>query len=134
MFLKTFVILSVLIIAASAKDRIDSGTCLHQNKEIKSRNGCFKMVMQKDGNMVIYRKSNGAATWSSQTPRTCTNNACMQKDGNFVLYDCHKHPTWSTHTLNNEGASVVLQNDGNLVMYAYKSSRAIWSSKSVTHC
>ena len=127
-------ILSVLIIAASAKDILNPGECLAPNTQLVSNNGCFKLIMQGDGNLVIYRISNGAALWSSKTARSCTNRACMQQDGNFVAYDCHNKPTWNSRTQRNEGSSIVLQGDGNLVVYAWNSRRPIWSSRTVTYC
>lgn len=134
MLSKTFLILSVLIICASAKDRLNPGECLAPNQQLDSSNGCFKLIMQGDGNLVIYRVSNGAAMWSSKSSRSCTNRVCMQNDGNFVAYDCHDKPTWKSGTSRNEGSSVVMQGDGNLVIYAWNSGRPIWSSKTVTHC
>jgi hypothetical protein len=51
-----------------------------------------------------------------------------------VAYDCHDRATWSSKTSRNEGSSILMQDDGNLVIYAWNSGRAIWSSKTVTHC
>lgn len=134
MFPKTFIILSIFIVFVSARDRLYANECLGQNGLLVSSNGCFRLVMQGDGNLVIYRNSNGAALWSSRTDRSCTNQACMQRDGNFVTYDCQNKATWHSRTMNNEGSSIVMQGDGNLVIYAWNSGRAIWASRTVTHC
>ena len=134
MIQKLLITLSLLIAVITAKDRLNPNECLFQGQSIMSTNGCFKLIMQEDGNLVIYRESNGKALWNSKTARSCTDRACMQGDGNFVTYDCHNKATWSSKTPKNEGSSVVMQNDGNLVMYAWNSPRALWSSKTVTHC
>jgi hypothetical protein len=130
----TLLLLSLLIFTTSANDRLNANECLNPNEKLTSANGCFTLIMQGDGNLVIYRNSNGKATWSSKTSRSCTNRACMQGDGNFVAYDCHDRATWSSKTSRNEGSSILMQDDGNLVIYAWNSGRAIWSSKTVTHC
>lgn len=127
-------IFSLFFFSVTAKDRLEPGECLQLNEEISSSNGCFKLIMQGDGNLVIYRNSNGKALWSSKTARSCTNRACMQNDGNFVSYDCQNKATWSSKSQRNEGSSIIIQNDGNLVIYAWNSPRAIWSTKTVTYC
>lgn len=131
---KTFILLSILFVCASAVDRLAPGSCLIRNQQLDSANGCFKLIMQQDGNLVLYRKSNNVAIWNSLTPRSCTNRACMQTDGNFVAYDCQNVATWHSHTPKNEGSYIVVQNDGNLVIYAWQSKRPIWSTGTVTNC
>lgn len=124
----------LLITVITAKDRINPNECLFQGQSLISTNGCFKLIMQEDGNLVIYRESDGRSLWTTRTARTCTNRACMQGDGNFVTYDCHNRATWSSRTTRNEGSSIVMQNDGNLVMYAWNSPRLVWSTRTVTNC
>lgn len=132
--LKKFFIFQFLISAIWARDSLGPNECLAQGESLTSANGCFKLIMQGDGNLVIYRQSNNRATWSSKTSRTCTNRACMQGDGNFVTYDCQNKATWSSKTSKKEGSWVILQNDGNMVVYAWQSNRALWASNSVTYC
>lgn len=132
--IKKFLILHFLIASVWAKDSLGPNECLAPGEFLTSSNGCFKLILQGDGNLVIYRQSNGKATWSSKTSRTCTNRACMQGDGNFVTYDCSNKATWASKTSKKEGSWVVMQNDGNLVVYAWQSFRALWSSKTVTYC
>jgi hypothetical protein len=124
----------LLITVITAKDSLNPNECLLVNQTLVSSNGCFVLILQGDGNLVIYRKSNNKPTWSTRTWRTCVNRVCMQGDGNFVAYDRHNKAKWSSRTHKHEGSSIVLQNDGNLVIYAWNSRRAIWSSRSVTHC
>jgi hypothetical protein len=42
--------------------------------------------MQTDGNLVMYRRRDGAAIWSSCTSGHPGAYAEMQTDGNFVVY------------------------------------------------
>ncbi|KAG5679679.1 hypothetical protein PVAND_009233 [Polypedilum vanderplanki] len=106
--------------------------CLQVGQLVDSPNNCFRLSMQSDGNLVIYRNSNGAALWSSQTPGICAKEACMQLDGNFVVYDCQNRARWSSGTPNGRRSELALQNDGNLVIYA--GNDVTWASNSQTHC
>ncbi|XP_070497629.1 CLIP domain-containing serine protease B4-like [Chironomus tepperi] len=115
------------------KDTLISGECLNANEFIQSKNKCFKVYYQVDGNFVNYRASTMQHTWQAQTHGTCTKFACMQGDGNFVVYDCHGVARWNTHTHGNPGARIVIQGDGNLVVYS-PNNVALWNSRTVTHC
>ena len=94
--------------------------------------------MQRDNNLVLYRKTTDQArpwepVWSSSTRHKGPILALMQDDGNFVLYDNRlgangKGAVWATGTNPNSGAFIALQNDGNLVIY--KGSSAIWQTGS----
>jgi hypothetical protein len=74
----------------------------------------FELVLQSDGNLVIYN-SGGRALWASNTDVHNPTQAVMQTDGNFVIYS-GGHALWATGT-RNSGAYLCFQNDGNLVVY-----------------
>ncbi|KAB8038786.1 lectin [Silvanigrella paludirubra] len=120
--------------SAFSLDRLMPNQYITSGQRLDSARGCFHLDMQSDGNLVIYRSSNGQAIWSSKTQNTGTYFAVMQADGNFVTYNYAGKPTWNSRTNNHEGSWVVLQDDGNLVVYAYNSLRPLWSSGTVTHC
>lgn len=84
------------------------------------------LIMQGDGNLVLYAKG-GPALWASNTWGTVANHAIMQGDGNFVVYDANGKPYWSTNTWNHPGSYVVLQDDGNLVVYG-PNNNPLWAS------
>ncbi|MFD9125959.1 hypothetical protein [Kitasatospora sp. NPDC059571] len=89
------------------------------------------LVLQLDGNMVLYRKRDGAALWSSHTYRKPEVSAWMQSDGNLVLRSNWSMEVWSSHTYNNSGAHADLQDDGNFVIYRHDGSNpsdAVWST------
>jgi hypothetical protein len=80
------------------------------------------LVMQPDGNLVMYRKRDGAAIWSSRTYGHPGAYAVMQSDGNLVVYRKGGGPTtggslWASNTSGHSGAYAVMQDDGNLVVY-----------------
>jgi hypothetical protein len=102
-------------------------TTLSFGQSIKSCDGRFTLIMQTDGNLVLY--FNGVALWATDT-NGCGDHAVMQGDGNFVVYAASNAPCWSSNTANNPGAFLTLQNDGNLVIY---NGPAIWSSNTGGH-
>jgi hypothetical protein len=89
--------------------------------------------MQEDGNLVLYRKSDQAAVWSTNTYLTCSHVACYQSDGNFIVSNCEKKATWAAGS-SAGGNYIELQDDGNLVNYAKDPLKAVWASNSVTRC
>ncbi len=81
-----------------------------------SCDGRFLLVMQGDGNLVLYWVGQ-LALWSSNTTGTGANRAVLLDDGNFVVLDTSGTPYWSSGTSGLTGAFVGVQNDGNLVVY-----------------
>ncbi|MGW3174561.1 hypothetical protein [Streptomyces sp. NPDC001153] len=77
-----------------------------------------RLVMQPDGNFVIYRRHDGKAIWSAGTSGHSGAYAYMQSDGNLVVYSSTGSALWSTHTNGHSGAYALLQSDGNFVVYA----------------
>jgi len=112
------------------------------------------LVMQGDGNLVLYSKS-GTAVWNTQTSGKGASTLRVQEDGNLVVYN-GSGATWNSGTglpithynyTQNTLASgstmytgqkaqtadrkytLVLQGDGNLVLYS--PTRAIWATYTV---
>lgn len=95
------------------------------------------MVLQTDGNLVIYRKRDNKAIWNSGTRGKDTWTLDVEADGDVGL-----HPRlvskwlWHTGTGGNYGAYALLQDDGNFVVYRKgggpKSGGALWSSRTST--
>ncbi len=112
-----------------------------------------RLVMQVDGNLVLYNTSN-QALWDSQTGGNPGAYLVLQTDGNMVIYSSTNQALWATYTLNNpahlsfvvssllpnsrlypgqelETANrqykLILQPDGNLVLYS--TTRALWSTE-----
>ena len=113
-------------------DRLVSHTEMYEGDYLLSGDGRFKLVMQGDGNLVIYKQ--GAAIWTSNTNGVdCTPyKLAMQSDGNLVIYGKNR-PIWASDT-NGQGShpfSLVMQNDGNLVIY--DPSRPTWASGTCCH-
>lgn len=106
-----------------------------------SINPTYRLVMQNDGNLVIYKgQLTLRAIWSSHTADSGSNNhLVLQADGNLVVYTAANKAVWSSHTrgqrLTTYGNDTLkMQGDGNLVMYSQidlysNGTQAIWSSK-----
>ncbi|MEU6218298.1 hypothetical protein ABZ845_12385 [Streptomyces sp. NPDC047022] len=96
-----------------------------------------RLVMQPDGNFVIYRKHDGKALWSTGTSGHSGAYAYMQTDGNLVVYPATGSALWSTHTYGHTGAYALLQNDGNFVVYtstgAPGKGGALWASNTQSY-
>ncbi|KAG5675408.1 hypothetical protein PVAND_005316 [Polypedilum vanderplanki] len=132
MFKKIILFLTILN-SIAAIDNIPPGYCLFKSSSIYSDNGCFRLTMQDDGNLVIYRISDNKPLWSSQTSQTESCVACVQKDGNFVIYTNEEKPTWSTGTHDNTLSHLILQNNGNLVLYN-EFNYPKWQSNTISQC
>ena len=110
------------------------GESLTTNQSMSSYDNRFHLVMQSDGNLVLYQGLPGqsmTALWSTGTWGTSGNTGVMQTDGNFVLYDSTNGALWSSGTWNNPGSYLAVQNDGNLVVY--KNSTPLWASNTCCH-
>ena len=105
-----------------------SGQSLGKGQSKKSCDGRFTLILQTDGNLVLYGPS--GALWSSNTAGSAASVAAMQTDGNFVVY-AGATPLWWSNTANNPGAFLSVQNDGNTVIY--KGATALWSTKTCCH-
>ncbi|MFF7634362.1 trypsin-like serine protease [Kitasatospora sp. NPDC008050] len=94
------------------------------------------LEMQADGNLVLYRKSDGASLWNSGTAGNPGAWLAMQSDGNLVVYKAGggggNGGLWASGTWWAAGAYLKLQDDGNLVVYKKEGGEgiggAIWST------
>ncbi|MEZ4680683.1 MAG: hypothetical protein R2932_41360 [Caldilineaceae bacterium] len=106
-----------------------AGDTLGPNEELRSgqwlttADGRYSLVMQDDGNLVLYHTYK-EALWASWTVGTGADRLVMQGDGNLVLYTSDYRPVWATYTFA-ANSVLSLQNDGNLVVYA-PGSVAVW--------
>ncbi len=99
---------------APRRSSLDGNDQLRQGERLTSPGSAYALVMQGDGNAVVYGPA--GAVWSTGTTIPGSRLA-MQSDGNLVVYSPASAPVWHTHTGGNPGARAVLQDDGNLVVY-----------------
>jgi len=106
---------------------LQPGQGLVQGQSLASCSGRFRLVMQGDGNAVLY-EGNGAL-WQTATegaPGAGGAEISMQPDGNLVVYSSSGNPDWNSKTEGHGGAAFAVQDDGNLVIYA--NGAPIWQS------
>jgi hypothetical protein len=104
---------------------LGSNQTLNTGQAITSSNGNYRLIMQGDGNLVLY--SVNRALWSSRTAGTPVVKVTMQSDGNLVLYNAQNKPYWASNTAGKGPSSLVIQTDGNLVIYD-NNNRPTWAS------
>ncbi|MBU3186893.1 hypothetical protein [Clostridium estertheticum] len=105
-------------------DRLNPGEKLLPGEQLLSANEKYSLVMQGDGNLVLYTVESMDAAWSSETHGHQVDWAVLQEDGNFVIYG-EGRALWHTHTHGNPVAHLVLQDDRNVVIYGPE-WKALW--------
>jgi hypothetical protein len=99
---------------------------LYRNQAISSCNGQYTLVMQEDGNVVLYDLM-GTPLWHTYTHGTAAEALVMQSDGNFVLYDGVGNALWHTGTHGHPGAAMRVEEDGNVIVW--EGWTAIWKAR-----
>ncbi|BDZ52147.1 hypothetical protein GCM10025867_43880 [Frondihabitans sucicola] len=96
-----------------AGSTLQGAKSLQPGKSIESSNGQYQLIMQTDGNLVVY--GNGRWIWQTATQHNPGARLEMQADGNFVVYSKANKALWNTGT-NGAGSSpkAVLQSNGDL--------------------
>lgn len=94
--------------------------------------GPYILVMQNDGNLVVYQGQYGPAVWSSGTyGQDCSSDQCVavfQTDGNFVVYN-GVTPLWSSNTDGNPGAQLVFSSQSPQLEIALPDGSILWSNE-----
>ncbi|KAG6546783.1 hypothetical protein Mapa_011729 [Marchantia paleacea] len=141
-----FLVSNMKIILPDSKDsqgqtsaRLNPGQVLRAGDSRTSANGVYKLVMQNDGNLVLFEEGEGSI-WESNTACDTPNCYCiMQTDGNAVIYGgSRRSALWSSGTwgCNDATRYMEIRDDGNIVMYNEEghvawhtnTSRSRWTS------
>lgn len=134
-----------------------NGQRLLCGQDLVSNNMKYKLIVQVDGNLVLYKIPKHAigtsgpldsshAIWSTQTSQRqqktsvhCLSDRhgngtphflLMQEDNHLCLYDQHGNCTWNsgTHGKGHGKAEAKMQEDGNFVMYD-EHGTALWCTR-----
>jgi hypothetical protein len=111
-------------------DRLQANQMLGINQQLISNNGWLNLILQEDGNLVLYRTQVGQPLWASNTSGQPVHHLLMQADGNLVAYSLQDVALWSTGAAGHPGSALVLQDDGNLVVYD-STNNPVWASYTV---
>ncbi|MCC3769543.1 hypothetical protein [Streptomyces sp. UNOC14_S4] len=101
---------------------INAPFTFQQNQAVSSNEA--RLIMQSDGNLVVYDEFN-VARWASNTVDQGW-TAQFQEDGNFVVYTRSGRPVWASNTAGHPGSHLAVQDDGNVVIY--DGSQPIWAT------
>lgn len=126
---------------ASPNGEIPAPTSIQQNQWAISPNGLYVLIMQADGNLVLYQVDGappapnssfqGYPIWASQTDYDVPFVFDVQTDGNLVIYN-GSNPIWASNTQNPSPAYLAVQDDGNVVYYD-NSGAPFWASNSAVY-
>lgn len=101
--------------SVGAASTLSGDGTLYAGQALVSPNGSHRLVMQGDGNLVLYRGA--AALFSTETGGNPGARAVMQRDGNLVVYSRTGWPLWNSGPVETGGPRLVVQDDGNAVIY-----------------
>jgi len=104
---------------------------LNFGQQLVSPDGSHKLVMQSDGNLVVYSFYSWLWQTGYTTPYKPGDKLIFQNDGNLVLYKGeppNRTVAWTSVTGGKGGVKLDMQDDGNLVMYDIAGT-AVWYSK-----
>ncbi|MCM3569915.1 MIR domain-containing protein [Neobacillus mesonae] len=111
------------------------GQELPAGQQITANNRRAFLIMQEDGNFVLYEVHKGKhiPVWASDTNGSGGVKAVMRDNGSLVVCKANGQAVWySAGTAGNPGASLVLQDDGNAVIYTNQ-GKALWDSGTWRH-
>ena len=111
--------------APAATDTLAAGARLTVGQTLVSVNRRYRLLMQSDGNLVLYDDVDRTAPWASNTGGISAGYALLQGDGNLVVYDAGGTGRWASNSVGYPNARLLLQNDGNLVLYN-AAGQAVW--------
>ncbi len=107
--------------ASAVSSLLTPGQYLKPGQYRRSQNGAYTLVMQTDGNAVLYKGK--TALWGTMTNRKAS-TLMMQRDGNLVVIS-GRTAVWATNTAGSTNAFLAVQNDSNLVIYNVR-KKAVW--------
>jgi hypothetical protein len=112
------------------------GLYLATDEQLVSQNGKHKLLLQGDGNFVLYRTDEGRkfAIWSSGTngPDWAQNNsvkAILEEDGNLRLLSSQNTQKWHSNTAGSKDTVLTVRNDGNVVITS--GSNLVWQTGTI---
>lgn len=109
----------------TGRSRLAVGWSIANGDAIPSPSGAFTLVMQADGNLVVY--SSGVAQWSSATYGNPGATARLLGDGRLLIISVAGRVLWQSVPVQASAAWLQMQDDGNVVAYTEASAASWWS-------
>ena len=110
----------------ASRDTLYAGESLGVDQSLTSQNRLYRLVVQKDGNVVEYGPE--GKIWTSKTLGREASMLLNQLDGNIVAKDAAGNTLCAFGTSGREGAYLIMQDDGHLVVYTPRYG-SIWDSQ-----
>jgi hypothetical protein len=123
-------LVTVSACGSSSPSSVANGSTLDAGGCLVSPDHQYELVMQIDGNLVLYYQSQADPLWDSGTEGSSGASATLQTDGNLVVSST-AGVAWAAGSNGTSNADLVLQDDGNLVVYGTNptgSAYAAWST------
>ena len=115
------------LLLTDTTETLGPGQIMSSNDRIVSRNGAYVLVMQADGNFVLYGPT--GAVWWTGTQGNPGAFAVMQNAGNLVVYRANRTVLFAAPPSQYIGGSrLVIQDDRNVVIYT-SIGTPTWSSR-----
>ena len=103
----------------AASNTMMPGESLSPGESVSSPNGRYQLILQHDGNLVLYDTAGPTALWDSRTVGESDRTLIMQHDGNLVLYELPVTPfdaLWHSRTYGWAGAFLTVRDDGTVTI------------------
>jgi hypothetical protein len=100
---------------------------LHSGDKVVSTNGQHKLIMQSDGNLVLYANVS-QVLWNTGTAGNPGAYFAVQTDGNLAVYSASGAVLWSIYKWGTSNNMLQLQSDGNLAFRANNLATVIWAT------
>jgi hypothetical protein len=97
-------------------DRMGPGDRLGQCQGLMSSDEAYMLVMQSNGDCVVYNRTSNEGVWNAGT-RGSGNFLVYQEDGDVVILNYQDAVLWSAGQAGDPVGELVMQTDGNLVTY-----------------
>ena len=118
----------------AASSTMMPGESLSPGESISSPSGKYQLILQHDGNLVLYDTAGPAALWDSRTVGESDRTLVMQPDGNLVLYELPVTPfdaLWHSRTYGWPGAFLTVRDDGTVTI-GDSDGRVLWTAGAST--
>ena len=134
-----FLFMPFLMFLCEGTDTIYPGKCLYssrnQDNYLKSPNGQYRVYMQGNGDVVLYKCVDGyQPLWKSNTRKNYPAEPyrlCMDRNDKLVAYDRYDRKVWDNQVGSKNGwasgGRAKIRNDGNFVVYD-KNWKTMWHS------
>jgi hypothetical protein len=100
------------------------GVWLLPGQQVTSANGRYWLILQRDGNVVVYARDGRPIFFTGSYNST---SLTLQPDGNLVAYRANGTAAWNSGTWREGSLRLDVQNDGNVVLYRGDGSAAWYS-------